>query len=117
MCQDQIFVNLFMLLLNQFPPNILVHAQYNTCTLTVHVYRYIINILLNFFFHNFTMIIPCILYIQILCIYILINMISVKSRKFLSCRRTKVSFLKSFIPFFLSILTVATFTTQYQMTE
>lgn len=50
MCQDQIFVNLFMLLLNQFPPNILVHAQYNTCTLTVHVYRYIINILLNFFF-------------------------------------------------------------------
>lgn len=113
MCQDQIFVNLFMLLLlNQFPPNILVHAQYNTCTLTVHVY--IINILLNFFFHNFTMII---LYIQILCIYILINMISVKSRKFLSCRRTKVSFLKSFIPFFLSILTVATFTTQYQMTE
>lgn len=50
-----------------------------------------------FFFHNFTMII---LYIQILCIYILINMISVKSRKFLSCRRTKVSFLKSFIPFF-----------------
>lgn len=44
-----------------------------------------------------------ILCIQISCIYILINMISGKSRKFLSCRRTKVSFLKSFIPFFSSL--------------